>query len=195
MTYLNKAIYRKGWFIREYEENTLYEHRGQLADYHNFMGFFPELNLGLVVLINQNALFLNERIGQLPDSVLPFLIDNSLPEPGPKLTTGYWIFISLTSALAIFLIVHLIRVVSNPTMKNLAGRDLNKTRMSIWMGNFLIPIAMMIWMWYLANYWMTSVHLAHPDILCVIQVFFASSLLVGLLKMYQLHRALPKEED
>ena len=189
-----EAIYRKGWFIREYEGHTLYEHRGQLADYHNFMGFFPELNLGLVVLINQNALFLNDRIGQLPDNIIPFLFDDSLPEPGPKLTTGYWLFIGLSIALVLFLVVNLIRVVRNHTMENLASKDLKKTRTSIWIGNFLIPIAMMIWMWYLANYWMTSLHLAQPDILCIIQVFFASSLLVGLLKMYQLRRTIPKEE-
>lgn len=188
------AIYRKGWFIREYEGHTLFEHRGQLADYHNFMGFFPELNLGLVVLTNQNALFLNDRIGQLPDHILPFLFDGSLPEPGPKLTTGYWLFIGLSFALVLFLLANLIKLVRNPTMKNLTSKDRKKTRTSIWIGNFLIPIAMMIWMWYLASCWLTSLHLAQPDILCIIQVFFASSLLVGLLKMYQLQRIVPKKE-
>lgn len=66
------------------------------------MGFIPELTLGLVVLTNQNAFFLNDRVGQIPDHVLAFLFEKSLPQNSPKLTTGYWIFIGLTIALAFF---------------------------------------------------------------------------------------------
>ena len=54
-------------------------------------------------------------------------------------------------------------------------------------------ISRMICMWYLATYWMTSLHLAQPDILLMIQVFFASSLLVGLLKLNQLRRAMTRK--
>lgn len=66
--------------------------------------------------------------------------------------------------------------------------------MSIWIGNIVIPITMMIWMWYLANYWMASLHLSQPDFLFLIQVFFTSSLLIGFLKLNQLRR-LGKHEN
>jgi len=181
-------IYRKGWFISQYKGKRFYSHGGQLSDYQNFMGFFPEEKLGLVVLINQNSFFLNNRINQIQENVLQFLFDGSLPNNERKLNTGYWIFIVLSIVFVSFLVFNLIKVIRNNKFDKLSSKDLKKTQLSIWIGNIIIPIAMMIWMWYLANYLMTSLHLAQPDILFIIQLFFTYSIIVGFLRIYQIRK-------
>jgi len=152
------------------------------------MGFFPEEKLGLVVLINQNSLFLNNRISQIPEDVLQFLFDGSLPNNKRKLNTGYWIFITLSIVFVSYLLFNLIKAIRTNKFNKLSSKELQKVQFSTWIGNILIPIVMMIWMWYLANYLMTSLHLAQPDILFIIQLFFIYSVIVGLLRIYQIRK-------
>lgn len=184
----HEDIYRKGWFISEYNGKKFYSHGGQLSDYQNFMGFFPEEKLGLVILINQNSLFLNNRISQIPEDVLQFLFGGALPINKGKLNSAYWIFIALSIAFVSFLLFNLIKAIRTNKFNKLSSKDLQKAQLSTWIGNIIVPIVMMIWMWYLANYLMTSLHLAQPDILFVIQLFFAYSIIVGLLRIYQIRR-------
>ncbi len=179
-------IYRKGWFISEYRGKKLYSHRGQLSDYQNYIGFIPEEKLGLVVLMNQNSLFMNKRISQIPEDVMTFLFDGSLPENTATLTTAYWIFIILSAAFLSFLVYSLIKEIRNNKFNTLSRKELRSAQLSTWIGNIIIPIAMMIWMWYLANHLMTALHLSQPDILFVIQLFFTYSIIVGLLRIYQI---------
>ena len=182
----NEDIYRKGWFISEYNGKKFYSHDGQLSDYRNFIGFFPEEKLGLVVLINQNSLFLNNQISQVPENILQFLFDGSLPNKKAKFNTGYWIFIILSIVFVCILAFSLIKVIRSNKFDRLSFNELKKMQSSIWIGNIIIPIAMMIWMWYLANYLMTSLHLAQPDILFIIQLFFMYSVIVGSIRIYQI---------
>lgn len=46
--------YAYGWFIKERNGNTLYEHRGGYAGASTYMSFIPEHKVGLVVLSNQD---------------------------------------------------------------------------------------------------------------------------------------------
>lgn len=181
-------IYRKGWSISEYKGKRFYSHGGQLSDYKNFMGFFPEEKLGLVVLINQNSLFLNNRTSQIQDNVLQFIFGGSLPNNERKLNTGYWIFIALSIVFVPFLIFNLAKVIRINKFNNVSSKDLKKAQLGTWIGNIIIPISMMIWMWYLANYLMTSLHLSQPDILFIIQLFFAYSVIFGLIKIYHIRK-------
>lgn len=184
----HENIYRKGWFISEFNGKKFYSHGGQLSDYRNFMGFFPEEKLGLVVLINQNSLFLNNQISQISEDVLQFLFGGSLPKNKRKLNTGYWIFIALSIGFVFFLLFNLIKAIRTNKFNKLSRKDLQKAQLSTWIGNIIIPIVMMIWMWYLANYLMISLHLAQPDILFIIQLFFTYSLIFGLLRIYQIRK-------
>lgn len=184
----HEEIYRKGWFISEYNGKKFYSHSGQLSDYRNFIGFFPKEKIGLVVLINQNSLFLNNRISQIPENVLQFLFDGRLPNNERKLNTDYWIFITISIVFVSILVFSLIKVIRSNKFYMLSSKDLKKTQSSIWIGNIIIPIAMMIWMWYLANYLMTSLHLAQPDILFIIQLFFTYLVIVGLIRIYQIRK-------
>lgn len=184
-------IYRKGWFINEVSGKKFYSHGGQLSDYYNFFGFYPEEQLGLVVLINQHSLFLNNRIGQIPENVLQFLENGSLPEAATrKLHLGYWIFIALSVMSVIFFVLSLFFTIRSDKIDQLSKEELRKTRSSTWIGNIIIPVVMLVWMWYLANYLMTSLHLAQPDILLMIQLFFIYSLFVGLIRLYQIRQKL-----
>ncbi len=182
-------IYRKGWFINEHNGKKFFSHGGQLSDYRNFFGFYPEEQMGLVVLINQHSLFLNNRIGRISENVLEFLENGSLPEASnAKLNLSYWIFNVLSVLLVIFFMVSLIREIRSDKIDQLSKEELRKTRSSIWIVNIVIPVAMLVWMWYLANYLMTSLHLSQPDILLMIQLLFIYSLFVGLTKLYRIRQ-------
>jgi CubicO group peptidase (beta-lactamase class C family) len=189
----HEDIYRKGWFISEYKGKRFYSHGGQLSDYRNFMGFFPDEKIGLVVLMNQHSLFLNERIGQIPENILSFLFADPLPKNNSKLNTAYWIFITLSMVVVVFLVFSLIKVIRSHQFTDLSSQDLNKAQWSILIGNFIIPIAMMSWMWYLANDMMTSLHLAQPDILFIVQLFFSYLLIVGVVRIYQIKKSIKPE--
>ena len=93
------------------------------------MGFFPEEKLGLVVLINQNSLFLNNRISQIPENVLQFLFGGSLPNNKIKLNTGYWIFIALSILFVSFLIFNLIKAIRINKYNKLSSKDLKKAQL------------------------------------------------------------------
>jgi len=192
----SEDIYRKGWFINERNGKKFFSHRGQLSDYHNFFGFYPEEQLGLVVLINQNSLFLNNRIGHISENVLQFIETGSLPKAtNAKLNLSYWIFIVLSVMSLILFMISLIREIRSNKIDQLSDEELRKTRNGIWIGNIIIPVAMLVWMWYLANYLMTSLHLAQPDILLMIQLLFIYSLLVGLTRLHRIRQKVFRQDS
>jgi len=190
----SEGIYRKGWFINESNGKKFFSHGGQLSDYRNFFGFYPEEQMGLVVLINQHSLFLNNQIGQISENVLQFLENGSLPEAANrKLNLSYWLFIVLSGMSGIFFMISLAREIRSDKIDQLTEEELRKTRNGIWIGNIIIPVAMLVWMWYLANYLMTSLHLAQPDILLMIQLLFIYSLLVGLIRLYKISQKVSRQ--
>jgi len=89
--------------------------------------------------------------------------------------------------------ISLAREIRSDKIDQLTEEELRKTRNGIWIGNIIIPVAMLVWMWYLANYLMTSLHLAQPDILLMIQLLFIYSLLVGLIRLYKISQKVSRQ--
>lgn len=70
--------YGLGWYVSDYEEETLLHHFGSFPGYRAHVSFMPEHDLGVAVLINElpGGIF-------LPDAVAAYAYDLVLGKPGP----------------------------------------------------------------------------------------------------------------
>lgn len=57
-THLDKYItwqgYSLGWYIKQFDKFTVYEHLGQVPGYTSYLSFVPELKSGIVILCNKS---------------------------------------------------------------------------------------------------------------------------------------------
>ncbi|MDN5211246.1 serine hydrolase domain-containing protein [Fulvivirgaceae bacterium BMA12] len=180
-------IYAKGWFINNRNGKKFLSHGGILSDYRNFIGFYPEEQLGFVVLINQNSLFLKNRIAQISENMLRFINgEETVNTSEQKLNMTYWIFISVSLVLGILLVVSIIRQLRSEKIYQLTSTELRKKKSSVLIHNILIPAVMIGWFWYMGNYLMISLHKSQPDMMIFFQAIFIHGILSGLISLYKI---------
>ncbi len=185
--------YRKGWFISPHEKGTQLSHGGSLADFRHYMTIYPEIQFGLIVLINQNSLFLNKKIGQIPNDLLR-IIDGQEPRKSKfSLSPAYWVFIIISGFLIILFFIILIKQFQSNKIYSLSKTEISKLNKSTWISNILIPVILFCWMWYIGNYLLISLHKTQPDILLMIQSFFIFSFLYGVIVLFKIKKAKQKQ--
>ncbi len=182
-------IYTKGWFVNNRHGKKFLSHGGILSDYRNFIGFYPEEQLGLVVLINQNSLFLKNRVAQISENMLHLIDGEEIVNISEqKFTMTYWVFISISFVLGILLVVSIIHQLRSEKIYQLSLAELRKKKSSVLIHNILIPAVMIGWFWYLGNYLMISLHKSQPDIMIFFLAIFIHGILSGLISFYKIKR-------
>jgi CubicO group peptidase (beta-lactamase class C family) len=80
-----RVDYQYGWFIREYHKQKLVFHFGQSPGFESVVAFFPELDLGFVVLTNTQSAYGQTNVTDAIGNLLPILFDQPLNPNTPNI--------------------------------------------------------------------------------------------------------------
>ncbi len=179
--------YRKGWFIENTDQGLKLYHGGSLADFRNFMVLYPDKQQALVVLINMNSVFLHKQIDRIPDEILNIINKGDAgAKASMRLNLIYWVFIWFAFLVLIFMVIVLVKHYKSTKISELSDVEINKRLKQTWINNFIVPILLITWLWYLGNHFMIAIHNAQPDILLFMQMFFLISIAFGIITLMKI---------
>lgn len=136
--------YGMGWFVGQNNGEKVFQHPGEVANYHSTMKIFPKEHIGFILLANVNNEFVTSgNVEQIGDGVASILAGNKpiYLDPGQ-----FWKTYSIVDAVFGFLIIltifHVLFAIR--WMRRFSGEKWIRASFSILCINAVLPLAVLI---------------------------------------------------
>jgi len=128
--------YSMGWFVEETKQGVRLTHDGVLPDFYSYMALLPEQNLGMVLLVNGNQMFIRFSLLEV-GSEAASLLAGVRPEPIPWGVVPW--------SIRLFLIIPILQLIDVLVTWRLLGRWRRNASprpgpIRTWIFHILIPI-------------------------------------------------------